>query len=129
MVDFEYWFDNIVSSCDFVTSMAPYRVWVRGERNVTSAYDCSEFLEQTLGDLDLERLVPHFADRLHLAGAYDAVLSLCHALLQIERLSKIGQPDAQQLLASGEWKGVETAAKEVLALPAAQARLKQLRQF
>jgi hypothetical protein len=129
MVDFEHWFDNIVSSCDFVVSTAPYRVWVRGETNVTSAYDCTEFLEQTLGDLDLEGLVPQFADRLHLAGAYDAVLSFRHALLQFERLSEIRQPGAQQLLASGEWKGVEYAAKEVLALPTAQVRLKQLGSF
>jgi len=74
MVDFEYWFDNVVSCCDLVLSTVPDRVWIRGEKGLTSAYDPAEFFEQTLGDSDSQNLVRQFAYDLRTRGAYEAVL-------------------------------------------------------
>jgi hypothetical protein len=129
MVDFEYWFNNIVSYCDFITSTAPQRVWVEGEKNVTSADDCEEFLEQTLGDLDLEELISEFAHRLRSIAAYEVVAVFCHALLLFEQYFNTQQPNAQELLASSEWRGLEVAARAVMAVPAAQERLLQMRRY
>lgn len=128
MVDFAYWFDNVISSCDFVTSTAPHRVWVQAEKGVSSAHDCSEFLEQTLGDLDLENLLPQFASSLRVMDAYEPISDFCHALLKLEQRCD-GQPAAEQLLTSAEWKGVEAAARRVLSAPAAQERLTHLTRF
>ena len=123
MVDFEYWFDNVVWYCDFVTSTAPQRVWVQGEKNVTSAYDCDEFLEQTLGDLHLEELTSQFADRLRSIAAYEVILAFCHALLLFEQYVNTKRPNAEELLASREWQELSVAARAVLAVPSAQERL------
>ena len=79
IVDFEYWFENVVGYCEFVVSQLPNRVWVHGEKGLTSAYDVDEFLEQALGDRDLENLIAAFADTLRSRGVYEAFLRFCSA--------------------------------------------------
>ena len=115
MFAFDSWFTEIVSYWDFVTSTAPVRVWVEGQKGITSCYDPYEFLEQVLGDLDLDNLIPIHANSLRSIGAYDAAVNFHRVLVQLEQ--KIGR-DAKgsDVLRSAEWEAVRQVAEDALSV-------------
>jgi hypothetical protein len=101
-----------------------------GEKGLTSAYDPAEFFEQTLGDRDLQNLIPQFADELRTRGAYEAVLGFHHALAELERLvATTSRKNIALLLGSDAWTRMQTVARHVLAVPPAQARLSHIQRF
>jgi hypothetical protein len=127
VVDFRYWFDNVVGSSQLIASEgALRRKWVQKETGITSAYDPDELFEQLLGDLRLKDEVQRFKDDLIQLGAFDALNALTSALIEAEGLVRGDArfADPQTLLTSPEWAAVRHAAGGVIRLPAAKA-LKQ----
>jgi hypothetical protein len=46
MVDFQYWYESLISEAELITSKeALVRKWVNKEAGITSAYDQHELLE------------------------------------------------------------------------------------
>ena len=73
MGDFEYWFDNVVGASNLIASEdALARAWIQKDETITSAHDPDEFLEQLLGDLNLEENVQRFDEKLRLLSAFEA---------------------------------------------------------
>ena len=121
MIDFQYWIKNIVSQCELIVSPDTYeRVWLQGDRTITSVIHPVELFEQLLGDLDLEECAKTFADRLSAIGALDAVLNFTSALLSAEHGMNNDpslKDDPRNFLASTEWQHVKAAAKTIVELP------------
>lgn len=129
MFPVESWLDQLISYWDLVVSTAPRRVWVEGEKGVTSAYDFGEFLIQTVDGLDLENLIPENADTLRALGLYDSTVDFHRALQQLEEAFGYDPVDATKLLDSIEWKNLRVIAEHGLKIPAAQERVKHLPRF
>jgi hypothetical protein len=123
VIDFKYWFDNILATANLIASEeALSRAWTQGDRTVTSAYDPDELLEQLLGDLHLREQVQIFEKTLRQMGASEIIASFTAALVELERgiRSQPSLENPEKLLASPVWADLRTAAKRVIQLPAAK---------
>jgi hypothetical protein len=129
MFSFQLWLDQLVSYCNFVVSTAPRRVWVEGEKDVTSAYNFGEFLVQTLDGLDLDNLISENADSLRALGLYDFTVDFYRALLRLEEVFGHEPVAATAVLESAEWANLRVIAEKTLKSPAAQERLTHLPRF
>ena len=120
MVDFTYWIEGIVGTCELISSPSAFkRVWVLGDTSITSIHYPAELFEQLLGDLHLEECLEHFAEQLRELGAFEAIAGFTSALVALEGNIK-GNPtlgDPETLLASQGWSALQTAAKRVVDLP------------
>lgn len=125
MVDFEYWFEGVVATCQLISSPTEFeRVWIFGDSSITSIHYPDELFEQMLGDLNLEECHRHFADKLREMGAFDAVAEFTSILVDLETTirSKPTLEDSRTLLTSQEWSVLQSAAKRVADLPCAAGR-------
>jgi hypothetical protein len=121
VIDFRYWFDNIVAAANLIASDdALRRAWAQGDKTITSAYDPDELLEQLLGDLHLREHVQMFEDGLRQMGAYEIVAAFNAAAVDVEGMIRRepGFEDPERLLTSPVWAELRTAAKRVIQSPA-----------
>jgi hypothetical protein len=120
MVDFEYWFDGIIGTCELIADRDVFEhVWVFGDKTVTSIHYPDELFEQLLGDLNVEENVEYFRDRLKQMGVFEAVVKFTAALLEVEKANKIHPDlrDPKSFLRSDEWARVKLAAQQLIDLP------------
>lgn len=130
MIDFNNWFRQIVTTCDLIASKDAFtRTWILGDHSITSIHYYDELFEQLIGDLHLEECLQQFESTLREVGAFEALSSFYAALrLLDERIeTRSDLQDPKLLLSSVEWATFQTAAKQVLALPAAQPYLSAAR--
>jgi len=123
MSDFDYWFENIVSEADLISSPnALTKAWIQKDKDVTSAYDIDELLEQLLGDLRLHEHLRRFDQDLCRIGAVEAVAAFAQALLDLEKIIKsdLRLKKPENLLISSQWEGLVRLAKCITQLPAAR---------
>jgi len=114
MVSFEYWFENILATCELIASRDTFKtVWVLGDKTITSIHYPSELFEQLLGDLRLEEGVEFYKDKLRELDQFEAVAAFASALLNLERNYQ-NNPDAEKLLASQEWATCQLTAGRVI---------------
>ncbi len=117
MVDFENWLDGIVSTCELITDKDVFeRVWVFGDKTITSIHYPEELFEQLLGDLLSEDCLEHFQDRSQQMGIYEALLQFTEALLEAKNAINIhpNLRDPKNFLRSDEWARVKIAAQQLL---------------
>jgi hypothetical protein len=123
MPDFDYWFENIVSTCDLIASpSALTQAWINKDKSITSAYDLDELLEQLLGDLHLEEHIRLFEDALRKAGAFDAIEAFTRALLEVKSTARSGLHEwkPEEVLTSPAWEALQQKARIIIQLPAAK---------
>ena len=126
MMPYHTFLANVFSLCEFIVSNRPARVWVNGETGVTSVFSPEEFLEQALGDNDLENMILHFSAELKADNAYGAVTTYRDSLLKLEAFFDASQRiEPRLLLASKEWLNVCSAAEQVVTLAAARTAFQQ----
>ena len=123
MIDFEYWVDNIVGTCELIESEDALRkVWIEGDHSITSIHYFDELYEQVLGDNHTEELIPVFAPRIADDNAIEALSQYVAALHAVDAQIE-GNPvlkDPAILLASSEWNTFRQSAKRVVELPCFQ---------
>ena len=103
MVDFKYWFDNILATAKLMASETDLRrAWTQGDDTITSAYDPNELLEQLLGDLRVAEHVQMFEHDLQERGAYESVATFARAVMDVESAirSEPSLENPESLLAS-----------------------------
>ena len=121
MMSYRTFLANVFSLSEWIASDKPNRQWVNGETGLSSVVNPEEFFEMALGDDDLENMISHFSADLKSENAYDAVSAYRDALLKLETLfDSDPRIEPRRLLASSEWLKLCSAAREVVALPAAQ---------
>jgi hypothetical protein len=129
MVDFNYWFEGVVGTCELISSPSVFeRVWVFGDTGITSIHYADELFEQLLGDLHLQECLQHFADQLREMGAWEEIGNFASALVDLERIvrSNPALDDPRTLLASQGWSLLQTAARRVVDLPSLASRKRRL---
>lgn len=117
VVDFKYWFDNILAAAKLIASETDLRrAWIQGDAAITSAYDPNELLEHLLGDLRVAEHVQMFGDNLREKGAYESVATFAGAVLDVESAirSEPSLENPENLLVSPVWTKLRGAAKSVL---------------
>ncbi len=119
---FQYWFEGVVSTCGLIASDAFWRVWVLGDREITSIHYPGELFEQMLGDLHLKDLSAGFRCSLERAGAARVVSAFVKELIRLEQITKSHAElrDPKVLLDSAEWRVLQAAAQGVVEVPSAQ---------
>ena len=128
MFTLEYWLEGVVRTCELIASKeAFFQTWVLGDHSITSIHYYDELFEQLIGDLHLEECIGQFENTLRKDGAFDALSSFAAALRHLDQCieSRYDLHDAKILLASEEWAAFQYAARQVVALPAAQSYLRQ----
>jgi hypothetical protein len=128
MIDFDSWFENIVSTANLIASPhALNQVWIQGDKNVTSAYDFNELLEQLLGDLHLQEETHRFHHQLRQIDAFEPITEFAQQLLGLERLvsNDLRLQDPQNLLTSPGWVQLKNLAQNITQLPAAKVYTKE----
>ena len=120
MSHFNRWFENVVSSSRLIAdSDALSRVWIKGEKGITSMFSVDELLEQLLGDLHIEENVPLFENDLKSCGAFEAFQAFAKELAALEVAvgsdPQLGNPE--NLLSSQRWEAVRLAAERIRELP------------
>jgi hypothetical protein len=122
MIDFDNWFANIVAASDLIAYPEALRkVWVQGDKTITSAYDFSELAEQILGDLDLEEQTKRFSDELEARKALAAFSAFSRAFQNVDQITNENPTlrDPSTLLKSNEWISLRDAARTIVDLPSA----------
>src|SRR5690349_16155108 len=102
MVDFEYWFDGIVSTCELIARESVFReVWIDGDHTITSIHDYGELYVQVTDDLFLDGNLQAFASRIGQEGAV-VVAAFSQALKTLDQNIEDNQElnDPAALLAS-----------------------------
>ena len=117
---FNRWFENVVSSSRLIAdSDVLSRVWIKGEKGITSMFSVDELLEQLLGDLHIEENVPLFENDLKSCGAFEAFQAFTKELVALEIAIRsdpqLGIP--KNLLSSPRWEAVRLAAERIRELP------------
>ena len=128
MIEFDNWFKNIVATSDLIASEdALFKVWVGGDRTITSAYDYGELAEQVLGDLELEEQTKHFSSQLEKLNALAPMTAFIRTFLNVDQSVKDNPTllDARTLLKSTHWASLRKAARDISGLRTAVPYRKQ----
>jgi hypothetical protein len=123
MVDFEYWFNGIVGTCELIANEDVLRkVWIGGDRSITSIHYYDELYVQLTDDLFLDGNLREFASTIGDVGTIETLATFSQALNILDQSIKANQElnDPATLLSSPQWATFREGAKKVIALPYAQ---------
>jgi hypothetical protein len=123
MVDFEYWFDGVVSTCEFIADEGVFRkVWIDGDHTITSIRYYDELYVQLRDDLLFDTNLREFTSTIRdelttrtLAVFSDSLETLNRS---IEANTQLNDPAT--LLSSPEWATFRKSARQVIELPYSQ---------
>jgi hypothetical protein len=81
MVDFEYWFNGIVGACELIADEDVLRkVWIGGDRSITSIHYYDELYVQLTDDLFLDGNLREFASTIGDVGTIQTLAKFSQAL-------------------------------------------------
>lgn len=119
MIDFEYWIANIVSTCELIASDSLRKVWIYGDRSLTSIHNYDELYVQLNDGLRIGELIEEFSSRIGDENTLRVLREFAESLpildRSIEGASQLRNPAA--LLSSPQWEVVKKSAQRVIALP------------
>jgi hypothetical protein len=64
------------------------RVWLHGDKTITSIHTFAELVEQLMGDLHLEECILRFADTLRHLGVFDSLADFARVLGELEQSAR-----------------------------------------
>ena len=123
MVDFDYWFDGIVGTCELIASESAFRkVWIDGDHTIASIHGYAELYAQLTEDLCLDRNLREFASTTGDEPTIRTVGCISQALKILEESIEVNRElnDPATLLFSPQWATFRECARQVIALPRAQ---------
>jgi hypothetical protein len=120
VVDFEYWLDGLVGTCELICKETTLRqVGIDGDENITSIYDYNELDEQLVDDLQIDSWVQEFTARIDDAAMVQALLAFSGALHKLDQaidaLPALQSPEI--LLNSSHWSAFRQSASGVVESP------------
>src|SRR5579862_6240149 len=123
MVDFEYWLDGVVGTCESIESESElHKVWIDGDDSITSIYDYDELYEQITGDLLFDTSLREFAARIGDEATMQTLAGFSQALKTLDQSIEANQElrNPAALLSSREWATFRESARQVVELPYSQ---------